>query len=202
MRTSLLPLALLVLAACPPPGAPATGPGTNTASPRDPASGYTHRGSGMHFPDAIGSWRRTDVRDYDRTGDNIGVAYELMLPRKEASATVFVYPTGSTRVSASALERHFEMVLDQVRQAHRDARVVSSDTLVVTQGGEAIRGLRATLAFQDAFSGPQVQPLLSHAYLFARGPWYIKYRITYPANRREVVEPEVRRLLEALVLPR
>src|SRR5688572_14387715 len=106
MRASLFPLALLVLAACPPPQAtPATGPTTTstTASPRDPASGYTHRGSGMHFPDAIGSWRRADVRDYDRTGDNIGVAYELMLPRKEGSATVFVYPAGTSRVSASVL---------------------------------------------------------------------------------------------------
>jgi len=51
----------------------------------------------------------------------------------------------------------------------------------------------------DTFAGKE-QPLYSALYLFVRGPWFIKYRVSCPEALGEAVRSEAIELIQALTV--
>ena len=67
--------------------------GGTTESPKSiepPAGPYIHAGSSMEFPQEIGSFTRTEITQYDGSGEDVSVAYPDQV--HSIATTVYVYP--------------------------------------------------------------------------------------------------------------
>ena len=179
---------------------------------------WTHP-SGMVFPERAAGFARVAVTRYPGGEDNhgteldarfrvegqrpdrgpvppnFGAGYELRDGREKlASVTVYVYPNAGL-----GLDDHFAQVVADVADSH-GAPPGNRGTVAVEQQGAMANGRAASWAYREAFDRRE-QDLESRALLFLRGPWFVKYRVTYPAGARGRVEAEVDDLLRALLMP-
>lgn len=151
--------------------------------------------SGMVFPERAAGFARLSVSRFPGGEDNYGAGYELRDgTEKLASVTVYVYPNPGL-----GLEDHFEQVVTDVAGAH-GSPPSNRATVAVEQQGTMANGRAASWAYRETF-GRREQDLESRALLFLRGPWFVKYRVTFPAGARGRVEAEVDDLLRALLMP-
>ena len=155
---------------------------------------WTHP-SGMTFPERAAAFRRVSVTRFPGGEDNFGVGYELAEGGdKLASVTVYVYPNPGLGV-----DDHFGQVVADVTDSH-GVPPRSRATVAVPQQGGTANGRGATWSYREAF-GRREQDVESRAMLFTRGPWFVKYRVTFPASRQGRVEVELDDLLHALTMP-
>lgn len=153
---------------------------------------YTHRGSGMTFPTAVGNFQRSGVHQFDTEGMDVAAGYNLADSRRPVTATVYVYPAprvtsiGSpahvvTLARRMAAQREFDIRKREILDSHTNTRVIQEDDALLPQGGSTYQGRKARFEFEDTFRGRRL-PLSSELYLFTfvEDRWTIKYRFTYP----------------------
>ena len=172
---------------CPSAGADPSRSATGT--PNDSAE--THPRSGFRFPVKVGPFVRVNLQRYDERGDNVSAGYNLVTGELQVAATVYVYPApvdvkvfplpSVGEAPAWFVERHLDQVEREIFQAHPTARRVSADAVQLSQASRRKSGRRCVYAYTEPFNLPGIpQPLRSELYLFTHGPWFIKYRFTYP----------------------
>ena len=155
---------------------------------------WTHP-SGMVFPERAAGFRRVSVSQFPGGEDNYGAGYELADGREKlASVTVYVYPN-----TGLGLDDHFGQVVADVADSH-GSPPSNRGTVAVEQQGAMANGRAASWAYREVFDRRE-QDLESRAMLFLRGPWFVKYRVTYVAGARGRVEAEIDDLLRALLMP-
>ena len=162
-----------------------------------PTEIYTNKASHFRFPPSVQDFKRVEVIQYDRDGQNIGAGYNHHVHK--IAATVFVYPIPK-RPPDNALNGHFETCKADVLRRHEDARVVSEGIVQVSPGGKKRSGKHAEFTLTDSFAG-QRQSLRSEVYLFTHGQWFIKLRVTYPTREQASAAPVIKAFIDGLAWP-
>jgi hypothetical protein len=192
LRRALLCGIVLLAAACHSTTAPNSLPAT--VSP--PNANYAHAGSGFKFPETVRSFGRIGIDKYDSSGDNISVGYNSQ-PYLIA-ATVYVYPAGEITPSGSPpSEAHFKAVKAEIERVHPQAILLVDDAKVTL--ANAI-GVKATYRLEDEFAGAK-RSLISEAYLFGLGTWFVKYRFTYPEISKADASARITDFMNSLTWP-
>jgi hypothetical protein len=183
---------LLLLTGC----RPTVSPGGRPTIAVAPAETYTHAPSRFSFPPNVGSFAREAVTQYDREGLDVSVGYNL---GQDVAMTVYVYPIGEGKPDSS-LEGQVEKCKRQILTQHAGAKVISEAPVTVSPGGQKRSGRQSVFTYTGRFAHRQ-QAVRSELCLFAVGPWFIKYRVTYPVARQTEAEPAIRTFLEELHWP-
>ncbi len=148
----------------------------------------------MIFPEKLEDFYRTSVHQFPGSKDNVGIHYQMGIS-KIATVTAYVYPD-----PGESLQSHFSQVLDDVRQAHHAGPRSSSEVSVTTPAGP-VTGRMASFAWSEEFAGGPATDLDSRVYLFKRGPWFVKYRVTTRAQDAQRVGAAVITLMTTLGFP-
>lgn len=199
MRNHLLLISVLLLSSC-------ESPAVFSPNIIQATGEYTQTSTGQVFPESLGSFSRVGITGYNAEGSDIGVGYNhSSLP---IAVTLYSYPapaiksTGSPpEVIEAARNSLFVGAYNQSRQdiilAHQNNELVAESTFNLHQNDKVYSGRQAAFNYTDNFAG-QVQPLLSHLYLFQAGDYLYKYRVTHPANMN--VENEITTFMEDLII--
>lgn len=155
-----------------------------------PSGDFVHIHSGMRFPKTVGHFNRDMTHVFDGAGYDIAVGYDLDHPFKVV-VTVYTYPA-----EGRTLENGFDRVTNDIKEAHPDAVRISESDMPHSHGGETIAGKSATFAFRG-----DGQELVSGAYLFEYGRWFIAYRATYERQHQTEAAREVEDFINALPWP-
>ena len=170
---------------------PAAEPRPITVEPNKP---FEHAASGFVFPYNVGAFRRATAHAFDEAGANVSVGYAD--PSLKIVLTVYVYPHLGLGADA-----HFRQVKADVTRANPKAELLDEGKATATgPGGRQHDGLRARYGFVGRFAGVE-QDLVSEAYLFAHGPNFVKYRLTYPAADAKAAALRVEFFLKTLAFP-
>ncbi len=162
---------------------------------------YVHPPSGMKFPDLIAQFRRSDIAQYDKAGDDVSAGYNLREPFRDVVGTVYVYPAKVFGQVADPVEMQLALIKEVVIQQHKDGKLVSDGIARLQQGETVFTGKTARFTFTDKqFFGGEDR-LCSDLYLFQHGEWLIKYRFTYPDSQRDGVQKDIANLMRDLKWP-
>lgn len=153
-----------------------------------PAGEFVHSGTQFTFPESIGDFQRVEVTQYDDSGKDVSVGYNLDSP-DPITATVYVYPgrdvlnLGSdSDVVAAAKdfldEQEFEGTKDEILAYIPGLTLAFEDeSFAISSPSERV-GRRAIFEGQGLMDGaPAV--VRTEVDLFGFGDWFIKYRFTY-----------------------
>jgi hypothetical protein len=171
---------------------------------------FVHGPSGFSFPAHLGTFTRASADKYDETGRNVSVGY---LDRgQKVLVSVYVYPHGG-----QSLKTHFERVKGEVAQVHPRAKLTADEAWTLKQGsndegaegeegkkaGRTYAGRKATYEFALRRRGGEAggDTVVSEAYLLRHGEFFIKFRVTCPADNHPAASDRVERFLRRLTLP-
>jgi len=171
---------------------------------------FVHEPSGFTFPAHLGTFTRASADKYDGAGRNISVGY---LDRgQKVLVSVYVYPHGG-----QSLKTHFERVKREVAQVHPQAKLTADEAWTLKQGaddegaegekgkkpGRTYAGRKATYEFVLRRRGGEAggDTVTSEAYLLRHGDFFIKFRVTCPADNHPAASERVERFLRRLTLP-
>lgn len=172
--TALLFLAGFITG-CPTVSGPSRG-----ARPIEASGLYVHGPSGFSFPESFGAFRRVEINQFDSSGMDVGVGYNLEQADSQIALTLYVYPRArDANGSILTLESQFEIERTYILQAHPGGKASETWTPTTTQNHEASPGYATTFRYQQLFAYRQ-QEIESLLYLFDYEGWAVKYRITYP----------------------
>lgn len=168
---------------------------------------YTHQATGVQFPEEFVPYVRVSIHEYDAAGDNVGIGYNLHSFREPTILTVYLYPGPSPSQGRPAappdvlLEEHYQEALLTILASHRDPQIISQEPFVLRQAGQTLRGRRAIVRFREDFAG-QEQDCSSCLYLFYHNHWFIKYRMTCPAEVYDLAQQYMEQfVLDFPILP-
>jgi hypothetical protein len=167
----------------------------------DEAGVLLHLPSGMRFPAQIrGFEREAEPRVYDLAGYDVSVGYnrDADPPSDGKTAlTVYVYPAslGADR-HEQELDGELQKVKAGILRVHPSARLLAEETIAHDGRTSRTPGRRATFVVPE---GTGVY--LSEIYLFRRGIWHLKYRVSYPQLQPGAGMADVAALVEALGCP-
>jgi hypothetical protein len=179
---------LLFLVGCQPIAGRVSHPG--------PTETYIHAPSRFAVPSSVAGFAREAVKRYDREGRDVSVGYN----RGQAVAmTVYVYPVPQGDPDSS-LEGYFQACKREVLGRHQGVQVLSENQVTASPGGQKQTGWRAAFTYTDRFAH-QLQAVHSELYLFAAGPWFVKYRVSYPSGQEATAEPVIKDFIEELIWP-
>ena len=177
---------LVLLSAC-----TATEDELSEPTTQTPAGDFTHPGTKITFPESIRDFHRVEVTQYDKSGKDVSVGYNLDSPDL-ITATVYVYPgrdvlnLGSDSDTVSAAknlldQKQFEGAKKAILATTPGLTLVSeTDSFVIANPGEQA-GSRAIFEGQGLIDGA-LTVLDTEVDLFGFGDWFIKYRFTYPGE--------------------
>lgn len=157
---------------------------------------WSHAPSGMRFPVEVAGFQRDGMTTYHDSGDDMSVGYHRLDDATAMMATVYIYPTW--RYGAQ-IDQQFEDAKAAVLR-HRDgAELLADGPMRIFQRGEFRTGRRAHFLVRDPKGK---RPLIvSHLFLFEHGPWFIKYRATFPAEQHEACDEALLEFMAALIWP-
>lgn len=173
---------------------------------------YIHHQCGMRFPEIVADFERDSVINYSGSRrDNISVGYYCSLEYLPVIAMVYVYPAPSAHFAGSSteiiqetrqtlFENHFNLLTSDITSQHRDTILLVEEEVSLQQPTLSLTGKKAVFNFKEIFGGPE-QEIISELYLFQRGPWLIKYRISYPWAIQNQVRQVIGDFMEALTIP-
>ena len=175
-----------------------------------PSADIVHQATGMKFPPRVNQFVRVKLSRFDAAGRDISVGYNLYLPPVGKAVyasvvmTVYIFPTGGSggpnAAQGDLFNTQFEKVKGEIVQAHPGAELIREGGAVLTQNGAPCEGRRAAYRFVVPSSfGPQL--VRSDAYLFARGDWFLLYRVSYQSQREGFVDVDIRNFMETLSWP-
>lgn len=144
-----------------------------------------HRSSGAHFPERVGEFRRSEIRQFDEAGDDIGATYNLIRPDGRLVLSVYIYPPrgGRSASGEAAQRRHcnreFDSVTAVIAGQHKGAERIEEGGATPVSGVEAELSRRAVYRFVAPFNGA-AQEVRSEVDLYCHvgGRWLVKYRAT------------------------
>ena len=173
MRALLAAVLTLWLPACAGPPSVSSAPGGLHAS-----GGYLHGITGLVMPERVGPFERRSVMRHDPEGFSVSARYESLDPR--AALVFHHYPSGTPEGFATLedLQAQFETAK---REGFHDAwrsRLVHQQRIDFVINGVKVPGAHAV--FRYPASRQRAEPIESHLWLFAAGPWYMKFRVTSP----------------------
>jgi hypothetical protein len=155
----------------------------------------------MMFPERVGGFQRGKIVQHDAAGYDVSAGYDLRVNGSRAVATVYVYPIPPTAERGIVLLRgELERVKAEIVQFSPTARLLSERLTQLEQGGRTFGGIVATFGIDppNRFGGER---FLSHAYVFVRENWFIKYRVTYPGADQDRVGGKVEEFIRSLRWP-
>jgi len=152
-----------------------------------------HVNSGFVFPFMVGDFAGgDDIRQYDASGNDISVPYNLIRGNDFIAVTVYVYAVPSPapgRNTNDILNEHFEDIKKEILTTYKGS--LSSEDKIKIKG---MAGRKA--AFKIEFMGDTESEL----YLFIYKGWFIKYRISYPGKSASFARPEITKFINSLDL--
>ena len=142
----------------------------------------THRPADAHFPERIGDFQRSNVRQYDSAGEDISASYWLVRDDDQLLVTIYIYPSGRRGTAGSReeqCEEEFEGVGAAIVGHHASARLADEGAAPAVEGVPPALARRAIYRMEADFAG-RTQPVRSEAWLycFVTGRWQVKYRAT------------------------
>jgi hypothetical protein len=165
----------------------------STAAPHDDR--YRHKWSGMRFPDRVGHFVRTGMREYDAAASDISATYSLDAEDVSAVGTVYIYPltdfhrentqTNLDAIAQSMLcSQELEKRKQELMKFHPDIVLNRAQPFSVTQGRTTRDGVHISFNDVDAYGGvPQNVSSDFYLFCFVSDMWTVAYRFTYPAKR-------------------
>lgn len=172
---------------------------------------YVHRATGIEFPELIIPFQRASVWEYDQTGNNIGVGYNLNSIREPAVLTLYLYPSSPTYFqdgkwkpvdTKAVFEDHYMDILVTILSSYKDPEIIDAAPFTLTQSGQTLRGKRAIVKLKEEFAG-QEQECISCLYLFCCNSWFVQYRVTYPYAVYELAQESTEHFIRNFpVLPK
>ncbi len=158
------------------------------------ANALTHLNSGFVFPYRIADFEGgADVRQYDPSGNDVSVPYNLVKDDYSIAITVYVYaiPTPKSGQNTDAvLREHFEGLKADILETYKEATLSSEGDFVVQKK----KGRKAS--FRITF--PQLTfRSNSELYLLIHKNWFVKYRVSYPTSAAATASQHVSRFLNA-----
>lgn len=196
MRALLSASLLLGIFAC--AGLPPVSSGPTELRPSGP---YRHRISGLVVPARVGSFERRSLVRHDPEGFNISARYESADPL--ATLTFHHYPasSGDGRAALEDLPAQFERAK---RESYHDAwrsQLVHQQRVEFVINGVEVPGVHAV--FRYPMSRQRRNPVESHLWLFAAGPWYMKFRVNSPQEEARAAFEAQQRFIRSFewVLP-
>jgi hypothetical protein len=173
---------LLSIVVC---GCPGTARGPGKLGPGE----VGHSESGILFPDVVNGFVRGEIRCYDSVGRDVSAGYDLVDVQNLIAMTVYVHPApklisiGSSADFVESVRRTltdsaFEGVKAGIMEVHPDGLLVSEGESEMQFRGKSLYGRSAKFKWRQRFAH-QVQPVISHAEIFAFGKWLIKFRATH-----------------------
>lgn len=159
--------------------------------PKDKDGALVHRYSRFSFPARLGRFQRVMPLQYDATGRDVSVGYNLGFP--PTVVTIYVYPVGG-----ATLEQEFARLQREVTGMHANPRLVDRGTTTVSPA--KIRVLSAEYTYTERFAG-RVQPVRSTLLVARRGGLFVEYRISYPAESAPVAGKPARQLTQDFAWP-
>lgn len=157
---------------------------------------YLHVPSGMRFPPEVAGFSRDGMARYDERGADVSVGYHRADTLVAVTTTVYIYPK---RAGTEDLDQHFAAAQAAVLQNRRGAELIAAGDMQLFQRGSVHEGRRAHFLIRDP--GGEKPLAVSHLFLFEHGPWFIKYRATFPAQQHEVADEVLLRFMGALDWP-
>jgi hypothetical protein len=166
---------------------------------------YTHVSSGIELPPEVGDFKRVRMRSYDASTKNISAEYELKsMGFKAALITVYIYPVAMIGYGDKvSLNDHFEQVKKALLDIYPDAAEIAEGTITIGQPWGPVTGSALTFDYKSKRKKEFGKKLCnSRAYLFEHGPWFIKYRITYPKKNHSKVDGKINEFMHSLTWPK
>lgn len=187
LRTAILLTVLLALLAPTVDGATAD----PFVQPKDRNGPLVHRYSGFSFPAQLGRFHRVMPLQYDASGRDVSVGYNLGLP--PIVITIYVYPVGQL-----GLEQELARLQQEINGMHSNARLVTRGTTTVSPS--KVRALSAEYTYTEKFAGA-IQPLQSTLLVARRGQTFVEYRISHTAESSPVAAKLARQLTREFAWP-
>jgi hypothetical protein len=157
---------------------------------RDTEGMLIHTYSGGKFPLKLGSFIRGNPYAFDSAGYNIAVGYSIN-DSMAAQTTIYIYPS----VDLDLMEL-FSEVKSAIEYHQQDAHQSYAFEIAVELDDEStLSGYFAVYKFKLSFRGRK-QMVESWAFLFNKGDWFIKFRISYPMAENQA---SMRRVVDSLV---
>lgn len=163
-------------------------------APKVPASfkktsgnGITHINSQTEFPLQIGNFLRKerDLVQYDKSGNNVSVGYNLYGASYSITLTQYIYPN----VTKEDVKKHMEGIKTAIKIRHNDAKLIEE---------KKINNNKYYVSYKYMLNKEWMN---TYAYLFIAKDRFVKLRITLPANKQKEGDLEIKKYLEKLPLP-
>ena len=160
-----------------------------------------HEPTGWVFPETVGPFKDREITRYDKTGANVSAGYGISTPDAQIAVTVYIYPGVRRGAIPDALAaKHFEQIKGDVTRVHPDATLDSESKTELTQAAKPRDGRKAVFRFDANFAGKE-QAVRSEVYLFTLGPWFVKYRVSYPAAQADEAAKRIETFMNDLAWP-
>ncbi|MBS1722019.1 MAG: hypothetical protein JSS66_03310 [Armatimonadetes bacterium] len=143
---------------------------------------YVHAGSGFSFPAKVAGFARSEVKVYDKVGDDVSVGYDVRSSR--IALTFYVYPKLKNQPSYT-LKDHYEFCRSEVFRNHDGTKEEGH-----WSGGEVIGGKKRPV-FRAMFSFDSPSRSNSELFLTEHGDWYVLVRSSYPESNARISTREV-----------
>ncbi len=146
---------------------------------------YVHRSGLFAFPEKVGDFTRQAITRYDLEGNDVGVVYRCAASNSMV-ISVYAYPVPVRKDGKPAAFREM-VVAEQVVIMERTARTkaIQWPKGIPLWSDEGVTG--ALVAFDLGGTGQYVSLLQLYDY----GPWLLKFRTSYEAEKAVVSEREI-----------
>ncbi len=156
------------------------------------ANTLTHVNSGFVFPYRIGEFEGgAEVKQYDPSGKDVSVPYNLVKDEYVIAITVYVYAIPAPKPgqsNAAILQDHFEALKAEILGTYKEASLSAEGDFSVQEK----KGRRAS--FQLMFP-KHTERLNSELYLLIHKNWFVKYRVSYATSAAGSASQQVARFL-------
>jgi hypothetical protein len=133
------------------------------------------------FPKSIAGLKRAEIYQYDKSGKNCSVAYNY---KNLIAATVYVYPP------EGSLSEEEVMVSALIDNTHKSGKPQKRMPVVFNK----YKGIRLGHVYGSVFNYRH-QLLRSQTLLFQIKGYSLKFRISYPAQHAQELEPRINQFL-------
>lgn len=158
----------------------------------NPSGPWTHAASGVAFPDTSGTFKRAEIQQFDKAGNDVGVTYQWMENGDTVGlSSVYVYPVKGDSCAASWQAEQKESVTNG-NKISDEGRAASPSGATANAAYHA----KMTMAFSTADN-----PVASSVYLYCvpGGKWLVKYYASWRGTGDR--EAETVKLVRAIAWP-
>ncbi|UPW17329.1 hypothetical protein M0C34_13890 [Agarivorans sp. TSD2052] len=151
---------------------------------------YVHSVTSTEYPEILAGFKLVSVTQYNKTGTDIGVAYNYFSDTTPVALTVYSYPApdfisiGSPDDVVEGMRfqlfmNRFNGTKNYILKNKSNAELTSEGPFDLSQDNLQPPGMVAEFKYSERFAG-EFMDLRSSLYLFQVGESLYKYRITYP----------------------